>query len=171
MTNEVMRKAPPINALIHNEEFIKKAQDMLGGGTQQFMSSILSLVNSDNQLAQCNSYELYNCCLMAAALRLSFNKDLGSQYQGFVSLFDKLPFVEIRFIFENHSEQILSRSISTSGYLSILRLLIEFGPLRLIGSYGSIEQLQNVVHSCKNAALYIPPYIFIHTSAFYHFIH
>lgn len=80
MTNEVMRKAPPINALIHNEEFIKKAQDMLGGGTQQFMSSILSLVNSDNQLSQCNSYELYNCCLMAAALRLPFNKDLGQAW-------------------------------------------------------------------------------------------
>lgn len=80
MTNEVIRKAPPIKDLIHNEEFIKKAQDMLGGGTQQFMSSVLTLVNSDNQLAQCNSYELYNCCLMAAALRLPFNKDLGQAW-------------------------------------------------------------------------------------------
>lgn len=72
-----MRKAPPINVLIHDEGFIKKAQDTLGNGTQQFMSSILSLVNSDRLLAQCNSLELYNCCLMAAALKLPFNKDLG----------------------------------------------------------------------------------------------
>lgn len=80
MTDEIMRKAPPINALIHNEEFIKKAQDTLGNGTQQFMSSILSLVNSDKILATCNSYELYNCCLMAAALKLPFNKDLGQAW-------------------------------------------------------------------------------------------
>lgn len=80
MTDEIMRKAPSIQALVHNEEFIKKAQDTLGSGTQQFMSSILSLVNSDKLLANCNSYELYNCCLMAAALKLPFNKDLGQAW-------------------------------------------------------------------------------------------
>lgn len=79
--NEVtIRSAPPIKDLIHNEEFIKKAQDTLGEGTKQFMSSILSLVNSDKLLANCNSYELYNCCLMAAALKLPFNKDLGQAW-------------------------------------------------------------------------------------------
>lgn len=80
MTNEIMRSAPPIKDLIHNEEFIKKAQDTLGDGTKQFMSSILTLVNSDKLLADCNSYELYNCCLMAAALKLPFNKDLGQAW-------------------------------------------------------------------------------------------
>lgn len=80
MTDEVMRKAPPIKDLIHNEEFVKKAQDTLGSGTQQFMSSILTLVNSDKLLAGCNSYELYNCCLMAAAIKLPFNKDLGQAW-------------------------------------------------------------------------------------------
>lgn len=80
MTDEVMRKAPQIKDLIHNEEFVKKAQDTLGSGTQQFMSSILTLVNSDKILANCNSYELYNCCLMAAALKLPFNKDLGQAW-------------------------------------------------------------------------------------------
>lgn len=77
MTDEIIRKAPSIQTLVHDEGFIKKAQDTLGDGTQQFMSSILSLVNSDRLLANCNSYELYNCCLMAAALKLPFNKDLG----------------------------------------------------------------------------------------------
>lgn len=80
MTDEIMKKAPAIKDLIHNEEFVKKAQDTLGSGTQQFMSSILSLVNSDKLLANCNSYELYNCCLMAAALKLPFNKDLGQAW-------------------------------------------------------------------------------------------
>lgn len=80
MTDEIMRKAPAIKDLIHNEEFIKKAQDMLGQGTQQFMSSILTLVNSDKSLNACNSYELFNCCLMSAALKLPFNKDLGQAW-------------------------------------------------------------------------------------------
>lgn len=80
MTDELMRKAMPIQKLVHDEGFIKKAQDMLGSGTQQFMSSVLSLVNSDRLLANCNSYELYNCCLMAAALKLPFNKDLGQAW-------------------------------------------------------------------------------------------
>lgn len=80
MTDEVMQRAPQIKDLIHNEEFVKKAQDTLGTGTQQFMSSILALVNSDKMLASCNSYELYNCCLMAAALKLPFNKDLGQAW-------------------------------------------------------------------------------------------
>lgn len=80
MTDEVMKRAPQIKDLVHNEAFIKKAQDTLGSGTQQFMSSILTLVNSDKLLAGCNSYELYNCCLMAAALKLPFNKDLGQAW-------------------------------------------------------------------------------------------
>lgn len=80
MTDEIMRKAPPINKLIQDEGFIKRAQTTLGNGAQQFMSSILSLVNSDKMLADCNSYELYNCCLMAAALKLPFNKDLGQAW-------------------------------------------------------------------------------------------
>lgn len=80
MTDEIMRKAPPLNALIHNEEFIKKAQDMLGNGTQQFLSSVLSLANSDPKIASLNSLELYNCCLMAAAIKLPFNQNLGQAY-------------------------------------------------------------------------------------------
>lgn len=80
MTDEIMKSAPSIQKLVHDEGFIKKAQDMLGSGTQQFMSSVLSLVNSDRLLAQCNSLELYNCCLMAAALKLPFNKDLGQAW-------------------------------------------------------------------------------------------
>lgn len=80
MTNELTRKAPPIKDLIHNEEFIKRAQDTLGNGTQQFLSSVLSLTNSDPKLLKCNSYELYNCCLMAAAIKLPFNQNLGQAW-------------------------------------------------------------------------------------------
>lgn len=66
--------------MVHNQEFLKKAQDVLGQGTQQFMSSVLTLVNSDKNFKQCDPIKLYNCCLMAAAIKLPFNQNLGQAY-------------------------------------------------------------------------------------------
>ena len=43
-----------IEGLVHNQEFLKKAQDVLGQGTQQFMSSVLTLSNSDKNFKQLN---------------------------------------------------------------------------------------------------------------------
>ncbi len=69
-----------IEGLVHNQEFLKKAQDVLGTGTQQFMSSVLTLSNSDKNFKQCDPIKLYNCCLMAAAIKLPFNQNLGQAY-------------------------------------------------------------------------------------------
>ena len=69
-----------IEGLVHNQEFLKKAQDVLGQGTQQFMSSVLTLSNSDKNFKQCDTIKLYNCCLMAAAIKLPFNQSLGQAY-------------------------------------------------------------------------------------------
>lgn len=81
MTNDLqMRPKVTIQSLIHNEEFVKKANDVLGKGTQQFMSSVLSLYNSDKNLQACDPIKLYNCCLMAAAIKLPFNQNLGQAY-------------------------------------------------------------------------------------------
>lgn len=75
-----MSQAITIQKLIHDQGFIKKAEDTLGEGTQQFLSSVLSLVNSDVKLAKCDPIKLYNCCLMAAAIKLPFNQNLGQAY-------------------------------------------------------------------------------------------
>ena len=69
-----------IQSLVHNEGFLKKAEDVLGNGTQQFMSSLLSLTNSNKLLQKCDPVKLYNCCLMAAAIKLPFNQNLGQAY-------------------------------------------------------------------------------------------
>lgn len=69
-----------IESMVHNQEFLKKAQDVLGQGTQQFMSSVLTLVNSDKNFKQCDPIKLYNCCLMAAAIKIPFNQNLGQAY-------------------------------------------------------------------------------------------
>lgn len=81
MTNDLQtRPKVTIQSLVHNEEFVKKANDVLGKGTQQFMSSVLSLYNSDRNLQSCDPIKLYNCCLMAAAIKLPFNQNLGQAY-------------------------------------------------------------------------------------------
>ena len=81
MTNELQVKPRvSIQSLVHNEDFVKKANDVLGKGTRQFMSSVLSLYNSDKNLQSCDPIKLYNCCLMAAAIKLPFNQNLGHAY-------------------------------------------------------------------------------------------
>lgn len=69
-----------IQSLVHNEEFVSKAQDILKDGTPQFMASVLTLANSNKLLGECDPIKLYNCCLMAAALKLPFNQNLGQAY-------------------------------------------------------------------------------------------
>lgn len=69
-----------IQGLVHNQDFLKKAEDVLGTGTQQFMSSVLTLANSNKLLSDCDPVKLYNCCLMAAAIKLPFNQSLGQAY-------------------------------------------------------------------------------------------
>lgn len=69
-----------IQRLIHDKGFIKQAEDTLGEGTHQFLSSVLSLSNANPSLLQCDPVKLYNCCLMAAAIKLPFNQNLGQAY-------------------------------------------------------------------------------------------
>lgn len=83
MTSEIkLKDGSPLSipALVHSPSFLKRTQDTLGEGAQQFLSSVLSLYNADKELQKCRAEELYNCCLMAAALKLPFNKDLGQAW-------------------------------------------------------------------------------------------
>lgn len=81
MANEVAKQQKvTIQSLVHNEEFVFKAQDILQDGTPQFMASVLTLANSNKLLGECDPIKLYNCCLMAAALKLPFNQNLGQAY-------------------------------------------------------------------------------------------
>lgn len=83
MANEIQvnnNKITSVAQLIHNETFLKKANDVLGSGTQQFMSSVLSLANSNPDLQKCDPIKLYNVCLMSAAIKLPFNQNLGQAY-------------------------------------------------------------------------------------------
>lgn len=83
MTNEIQLKGQSqitIAKLVHDKGFIEKANDVLGSGTQQFMSSVLTLANSSPELQKCDPIKLYNVCLMSAAIKLPFNQNLGQAY-------------------------------------------------------------------------------------------
>lgn len=84
MTNDVTttekKDALTIAKLVNDDAFRKKAEKTLGEGTPQFMSSVLTLANSDPKIRDLDPIKLYNTCLMAAALKLPFNSNLGQAY-------------------------------------------------------------------------------------------
>lgn len=73
-------KALTISKLVTDDGFIKQAEKTLGEGTQQFLSSVISLTNADPKIRDLDPIKLYNTCLMAAALKLPFNSNLGQAY-------------------------------------------------------------------------------------------
>lgn len=73
-------KTLTISKLVTDDGFIKQAEKTLGEGTQQFLSSVISLTNADPKIRDLDPIKLYNTCLMAAALKLPFNSNLGQAY-------------------------------------------------------------------------------------------
>ena len=85
MTNEIVKKPETKKTLTvadyaHNENFRKKIEETLGNRTPQFISSVLSLVNTNTNFQKCNPVDIFNTCLMAASLDLPINKDLGQAW-------------------------------------------------------------------------------------------
>lgn len=73
-------KGLTIAKMVTDDGFIKQAEKTLGKGTQQFLSSVISLTNADPKIRDLDPIKLYNTCLMAAALKLPFNSNLGQAY-------------------------------------------------------------------------------------------
>lgn len=80
ITTSEKKEVLTISRLVNDDAFRKRAEKVLGEGTQQFMSSVLTLANSDEKLQRLDPIKLYNCCLMAAAIKLPFNQNLGQAY-------------------------------------------------------------------------------------------
>lgn len=162
-----MADALTIQRLVHDKGFVEKATETLGSGAQQFLSSVLTLVNSDKNLASCDPIKLYNCCLMAAAIKLPFNKNLGQAFiiaykgepqlqigwKGFVQLAQRsgqFKSIGANAVYENEISGIdpmtgeiifdfkLEKSGSVVGYMAYFRLLNGFEK----SLYMTIEELQ-----------------------------
>lgn len=80
--SEIQKSEAPltVSRLINDDGFRKQAQKTLGERTPQFMSSVLSLVNSNWALQKADPIKVYNACLMSAALNLPVNNNLGYAY-------------------------------------------------------------------------------------------
>jgi recombination protein RecT len=55
----------------------KRTEELLGRRADQFITSITSMINADDNLAKCEPTSLFMACLTAAALDLPVNKNLG----------------------------------------------------------------------------------------------
>lgn len=63
------------------QDSVKKAMtNILGDRTSQFVTSVVSLVNTNQKLQDCDKQSLFNACLTAAALDLPVNQNLGFAY-------------------------------------------------------------------------------------------
>lgn|SRR5574344_158319 len=81
MSNEILiKKQLSVADYAHNEQFKKKIEETLGDKTPQFISSVLSLVNTNNNFKKCKPTDIFTTCMMAASLDLPINKDLGQAW-------------------------------------------------------------------------------------------
>jgi recombination protein RecT len=58
----------------------KNIEQTLGENANQFIASVASLVNNDVKLARCDQKTILSACLVASALKLPINQNLGFAY-------------------------------------------------------------------------------------------
>lgn len=68
------------NELIENPLMKRRIEEVLGSKKNQFVSSVLSLFNTNKNLQNCEPSSLFNACLTAASLDLPINNNLGLAY-------------------------------------------------------------------------------------------
>ena len=85
-------RALSVSDYAHDVKFKARIEETLGKRTPQFISSVITLANSNKALGSCEPVKLFNCCLMAAALNLPFNQNLG---QAFIIAYKGEPQLQI----------------------------------------------------------------------------
>jgi len=69
-----------LKALIGNPDMKNRFEEMLGKKAAGFLSSVMSVVNSNTDLKQCDPRKVLACAAVAAALDLPINPNLGQAY-------------------------------------------------------------------------------------------
>lgn len=75
-----MTDSTSIAQYIKQDAVVKNIQDVLRDRTPQFITSMVSLVNSNDALKACDKKSIMSACLTAAALNLPVNPSLGMAY-------------------------------------------------------------------------------------------
>lgn len=73
-------KSTTIQQYIKSDAILESAERTLGARGQQFLTSVLTLANSNPLIGVCEPRSLYNACLTAATLDLPINQNLGFAY-------------------------------------------------------------------------------------------
>lgn len=73
-------KDTSIAQYVNQDAVLKNIQDVLRDRTPQFITSMVSLVNSNDALRACDKKSVMAACLTAAALNLPVNPSLGMAY-------------------------------------------------------------------------------------------
>lgn len=78
MSNVVQKKS--FTELLEHPQMKKRIEDVLGVRKNQFVSSVLSLYNTNKNLQNCEPSSFFNACLTASSLDLPINNNLGLAY-------------------------------------------------------------------------------------------
>lgn len=79
MANEVVKSIPPnpVVALIRGDKMQAMVQERLGKRAGQFTTSLISLVNANENIASCSPLTVIQAALTAASMDLPINQNLG----------------------------------------------------------------------------------------------
>jgi recombination protein RecT len=75
MENQITTKQ-----FFQREDVKSKFNELLGSRTNQFITSVLSIVNNNSYLKNASTESIYTAAMMAAALDLPINSNLGFAY-------------------------------------------------------------------------------------------
>src|SRR5690606_37976364 len=75
--NASLGERTSIKALLSQESVRKRFEEMLGRRAAGFMSSVINLVNSDQNLQACDPRKVLGCAAIAASMDLPVDKNLG----------------------------------------------------------------------------------------------
>lgn len=78
MSTQLAKKS--FSQLLDSDAVKNRIKEVLASRSNQFITSALSLVNSDAKLQQCEPTSLFNACLVSASLNLPINNNLGFAY-------------------------------------------------------------------------------------------
>lgn len=69
-----------VKGIFERDDVKKKVQEMVGKNSAGFISSILQVSTNNALLSKAEPMSIYNCAMLAAALNLSINPNLGHAY-------------------------------------------------------------------------------------------
>jgi recombination protein RecT len=80
MSNQVTTQKKGFSQLLDSPAIKQRIEEVLGERKTQFITSALSLFNSNAQLQNCDPSSIFNACLTATSLGMPINNNLGFAY-------------------------------------------------------------------------------------------